>query len=351
MKNQYMLITNLSKNNNNTQNLGLELLRMLLSFWVVLFHCFKLKNRYLRKIIKKKILHVPTFIFISFYFLLKNLFERNIIKIKLRFERLLIPYFVYPIIVWTVNNLFYFHFKKNRFNRFLTFHDLIVQFIIGRKFIGVLWFQFNLIFFTLFFFIISFTFKNNFLNILQIIGILSYIPQFSEYNYNYFIKFKSPIKGTLGYFSETIPIAVTSLSFSSLNIIQKCKDNRKKSLFFSIIILYYIFHYDIFTDYKGFAYKGIYKNIGSLCLFIFFFLLPFEKIHSKKVKSFIKQITSYTQGIYCLHSIVRYYLQSIIDLVKNYTFFGCIIIYCISYLISFIGIKILGKTKFKHLFI
>ena len=72
------------------RNLGLELLRVILCFLVILFHYLRIENEYLKNIIKIKIFHVPTFIFISFYFLYENLCERNINKIKSRFKRLLI---------------------------------------------------------------------------------------------------------------------------------------------------------------------------------------------------------------------------------------------------------------------
>ena len=228
---------------------------------------------------------------------------------------------------------------------------MIIQLITGRKFIDVLWFQFNLIFFTLLFFIISFLFKKDFLFILQIMGILSYILQYSELNYNFFKEYKDTISRTLGYFSETAPIAVTSLSFSSINIIKKLENHRKKTLFLSIIILFCLFHYDIFSEVKGFAYRGIIKNFGSFFLFISFSLLPLNKIHSIELIRFIKQFTSYTQGIYCLHSIVNAYLKLLFNLFREGKFLGCIIIYLISYILSFIGIKIFGRTKLKYLFV
>ena len=64
------------------RNLGLELLRVILCFLVILFHYLRIENEYLKNIIKIKIFHVPTFIFISFYFLYENLCERNINKIN-----------------------------------------------------------------------------------------------------------------------------------------------------------------------------------------------------------------------------------------------------------------------------
>ena len=349
MKYRLLLTNETSKMFN--KNLGIELLRMILCFWVVLFHCLRIKNKYLRNIIKIKIFHVPTFIFISFYFLYKNLCERNIKKIKFRFKRLLIPYFIWPIIVFIINDLFYFTFKFNRYGRFLNFNDLKTQLIIGRKYIGVLWFQFNLLFFTLLFFIIAFLFKKNFLFILQTIGMISYILQYSEINYNFFNEYKGTISRTLGYFCEMAPIAVTSLSFSSLNIIKKLENHRKKILFFSFIFLYFLFHYNIFSDIKGFAYRGIIKIFGSFFLFVIFILFPLENIDSLRIILFIKQFTSYTQGIYCLHSIINDYLKLLFHFIKDSTFLGCITIYLVSYYLSYIGVRFFGKTNLKYLFV
>ena len=332
------------------KNLGLELLRLILCFWVILFHCLRIKNFYLKNIIKNKTFHVPTFFFISFYFLYKNLCERNINKIKFRFKRLLIPYLIWPVIVFIINNLFYLTFKYNRFGRLLYLNDLKIQLITGRKYIGVFWFQFNLIFFTLLFYIIAFLFKKNFLFILQTIGIISYILQYSEFNYIFFNKYKGTISRTLGYFCETVPIAVTSLSFSSINIIKKLEKHRKKAIFFSIIFLFFLFHYNIFSEVKGFAYRGIIKNFGSFFLFITFSLLPFEKIYSLRIILIIKQLTNYTQGIYCLHSIVNSYLKLKFIFIKDSTILGCITIYLTSYYLSYIGIRFFGKTKLKYLF-
>lgn len=265
------------------RNSGIELLRMILSFWIVLFHCIKVKNKYLINIIFKKRFHVPTFIFISFYFLYNNLCNRNINKMKSRLERLLIPYIILPLIVWTFNNSLYFIIKYNRFNRVLKFYDLIIQLIIGRKFIGVFWFQFELIFFNIFFYIISFLFKNNFLFILQIIGIIYVVIQYNEINYFFFIKFKTTISKTLGYFAETAPIAILSLSLASINFIKSLQNYGRKAIFFSVTFLYLLFNYNIFSEIKGFGYRGIIKIIGSMLLFIIFYLVPIGHIKFEKI--------------------------------------------------------------------
>ena len=90
---------------------------------------------------------VSCFFFISFYFLYPIVSTRNTYKMKLRLERLFIPFIVYPILVWIINNLMFFIIKFNRFSRFLTINELILNLLVGKGIfgIGVLWFQFNLI--------------------------------------------------------------------------------------------------------------------------------------------------------------------------------------------------------------
>ena len=95
---------NKSKVNNNTNNnkrnkvnIGIEILRVILCFWVLTFHLYKNKNRKYCKILNTYY-HVPTFMIISFYLTNKLFSIPNIIKIKQRIIRLLFPYLMLPII-------------------------------------------------------------------------------------------------------------------------------------------------------------------------------------------------------------------------------------------------------------
>ena len=73
------------------------ILRIYLSFVVVNTHCFNIstfiiQNRYIFLILINQI-PVPTFYIMSFY-MCSNIFAtKNVKRIKLRFQRLLIPYF------------------------------------------------------------------------------------------------------------------------------------------------------------------------------------------------------------------------------------------------------------------
>ena len=141
-------------------NIGIEILRIYLSFTVVNTHCYIIPNNlnYIFSIFLINSLHVPTFFIISFYFLYPTLFSKNVNKFKRRFQRLLIPYLVWPAIIWIINNLFT-HFLKIELKK--SFQDLIQQILTGHCFIESFWFQWNLIFVTFLFIIIELLFHEN----------------------------------------------------------------------------------------------------------------------------------------------------------------------------------------------
>ena len=213
-----------------------------MSFFVILNHYYAPKKIILQKIKIKLRFHVPTFLIISFYYLNNNLVNKKAGKIKERLQRLLIPYLFYPIIIYIVYNFLYifFHIEELKSN----LYHLKMQFIIGRSLCSVLWFQFNIILITVLFYIISFILKSYYLPFLQILAIFSYLLQFSNINYHYFMIYKEHIRFSVGYFAETLPIAVTGLSISSIDII-----NKSKKKWFMYIILFTFLLFILFIVY------------------------------------------------------------------------------------------------------
>ena len=316
------------------RNLGIELLRMILCFRIVLLHYYSSKNIYIINL-KKNRFQVPCFFLISFYFIYPTISERIHEKFRQRLERLLIPYIVHPLINWIINNIMFLIIRFNRYKRFLTLNDLLTQIIIGRGIYGVavLWFHFNLIILTLLFFITSCILKSYFLFVLQIIALISYELQYSGINYLYFKQYTENIWMSIGNINETIPIAITGFSLAANNILQKLIKKRNTNLFYIFLFLYILSKYKIFFIVKGFSSPGIKHIFFSSFLFFFFSLIPLEKMNLKIV-SFIKNITKYTQGIYCLHFLIQYYMKLKFD--KNGSFFGCIFLYILSYFFSLI---------------
>ena len=333
---------------NIQRNLGIEILRAYLCFRIVLLHYYSSNNKYILSL-KRNHFQVPCFFFISFYFLYPTISQRNYKKAKSRLERLLIPYLIHPIINWIINNVMFLLIRFNRYNRLLTLNDLKTQIIVGRGIYGiaVLWFHFNLIIFTIFFFLLSYALKNYFLLFFQITAIISYKFQYSGINYLFFKKYTENIWMSVGNLIETFPLTICGFTCSSIRINQILIKKRKTYLFYSALILYLIFNYNIFSFIRGFSSPGIQEVFISFFLIIFFSLLPIELLNIKIIL-FLSQITKYTQGIYCMHFLFQYYMKLKVD--RKGSFAGCIILYCISYCASFLGFMIFGKTKLKYLF-
>ena len=322
---------------------------MFLSFWICTIHTYRISNKLLSKLFGKRKFHIPGFTIISFYYLYNLISKRDIKKIKQRFVRLLIPFFIIPVLIWLFNNLIFEILQFNQFKRKLKIKELIMQLIIGHKYYHIFWYQFITIFITLLFFIISFIFKNNFLIIFQIIGIIAYFLQYSEYNLK-FLKYGLYIGYALGNIIEIIPFSVIGLSFGAIKLIHILEKYRVRTILISFLFLIFIFKYDLFMTIKGFYYPGIIHNFGGILLFINFSLIPFHNIKNKILVLFIKIITSNTGGIYYFHPLVRDILKFYFKSFKIKGIFRTIFIYICCYLISFIGLKIFGKTKLKYLF-
>lgn len=331
------------------KNLGIEILRFFLCQWVVLYHYTNksyINHKYLY-FIKSKIYHVPCFTFISFFFTSNLFINKNIQKIKNRFHRLLIPYLVYPVSIWIINNFIFLIFGFNRFNRIISFYELYRQLILGSNFLGVLWFLFSTIHITIIFIFVSFLFKSNSLYIFQILSIFVIFLEYLKID-TYILNYPFRTRVSVSYCLRQIPQAIFGFSFSTSKMVLNLKILRYPVFisFIHLLIIILIFKYEVFT-YIG-PYNGIEYIFSSFVFFIGFYILPLDKINPK-ICSLLKKVTSYTQGIFCLHTIIRFYVILIFD--KQRSLSGAYITYIVSYLISFAGSKIFGKTKLRYLFV
>ena len=333
---------NLKKNN---FNICLSLLRIYLSFLVVNAHCLDIKKNIYTFLIKN-FLPVPTFYIMSFYFFHKTLLSKNIEKFIQRFERLLIPYIIWPIIIWILHNLLYI---LSKFYFPLYFRDLIIQLLTGHRYIQTLWFQLNLILETGLFIIILLIFKNNIIFILLNIELFAYILQYSNYNFKIYSNLNYEIKYSLGRFAEIIPFSVSGFMMSYFGFIDYLRKYRMKCLYLNLIIFIIICKYEIFNKEKGFFYSGIKLNILSICLFINFSIININ-IQNTRIIGFIKEISKFTYGIYFLHIPVMKYLNNYIKIIKYRNLFGSILIFIICFIICLIANKLFYKSKLIYLF-
>ena len=127
-------------------NYGIELLRFLLCFWIVVYHCSYIKPEH--KKILTRTFHVPTFFLMAFYFYFPYFSKRKISKIISRFERLLIPYVIWPILILIMNNYLMeiISFAKIKKKRNITFKEFYIQILVADSYHPIFFFQFNFIF-------------------------------------------------------------------------------------------------------------------------------------------------------------------------------------------------------------
>jgi fucose 4-O-acetylase-like acetyltransferase len=105
-----------NKNINKKINLGIQLLRVILSFLIVILHCYdksKIKSYLIKLTFRQLGYYVPTFFILSFYFSYNSFFLGNINRIIARFKRILIPYIIWPIIIW-IKNILINYFYNNQ---------------------------------------------------------------------------------------------------------------------------------------------------------------------------------------------------------------------------------------------
>ena len=326
-------------------NLGIEFLRMILSFLIILVHNFNPNRTKIQSFpIKNLPYYVPFFMLISFYFSFNSLASRNTEKIKQRLIRILFPYMGWPIIFWLHIN------RYNIFKGKVKIKNLYYQLLIGCGIYGVMWFLFNLLFISLFFTIIVFFFKKYFLIVLFIIEIFCYSFHYSKYNKKFWNQFnKIPVHHSIAPIPKNFLFSSTGFFLASENILNKYYKHRILVIFLSGSFLF-IMLYRNYIHKINHIYKGIIIDLTGISAFSLFSMIPFDKLNNKKIIFILKQITSYTGGVYYLHPKVAELFSVYSKYIRRRQFKGCIQLYLISYFICFIGTNTFRKWSIKFLF-
>lgn len=328
-------------------NLGIEILRAILASSIVIRHF--LKPEYNNNFLTNLIFHcqpfyVPTFFIISFYFSYNTFISKNIIKIKERFIRILIPYTIWPIFLW-VRKIIYNY--KNIILNINLFEGIFFQLLIGYDFYAVFWFQFDLIIISIVLTLIIFIFrKNHTFMILKLLVPLFFILN-NEYE-NLLIIYKRI--GSIKPLLRSYIYSITGFLFGSISILKKMSNKRK--MVFLLIIPAVIF----INQYKNInqisiKFEIIVIDIVAAILFFVFALIPLEYITNKLIKKIIVNLTNYTGGIYYIHYGVRSIFSPYFKIIQNCNLISCIVNYLLCYFICLIGFNIFKKSKLKYLFI
>ena len=126
---------NYSISTKKSLNSGIEILKVILTFLILVYHSLKENivdnkvNRIEKILIKIVPLYFSTFFVIFFYFTYNIFSSRNIKKIKERFIRLIVPYIYWPFIFSALQ--YFLYDKKLKTHNLL--RDFFIQMLIGRR--------------------------------------------------------------------------------------------------------------------------------------------------------------------------------------------------------------------------
>ena len=287
----------------------------------------------------------PVFFITSFFLTSASLFEKDIGKLRRRLWRLYYPQFVWAIIYFAVYMVIGMILNKIRIpNDFLiqfTKKDLLWQMITGsdRYLCPQFWYQFDLIVFTLIFWLLfRFTGKHA-SRILVITAILCFVLQYTEWNYDLFCRFEYELWFPLGRLAEVFPFCVSGYLLYDQKIRRIIRENKISSLVISALLLVTAAFCPFIPKIQhGFEYGGVGLWIYSVTVFVIFDLLPFERI-PELFKRLIGFLSKYSFGVFCIHLGVGKVWECILcpntGLIRG-TFIECIVIYLISLILSWL---------------
>ena len=339
---------NFSKPSKVVPNFGVELLKTILFFFILVYHCYdkeKCESQILIIILEAIPIYYPTLFLIYFYFSYNHLSNKNLPQIQRRFIKLIIPYIIWPSTFFVLNAL-----STDRRTKQYTFKDLFKQLIIGRGIACVFWYQLNLFIVNIIFCLIIFPAKKIHIYLLSFILLIAYTLEYFGIVEKLLEDYNDDIKRSIGRICKMLTYSIVGYIISSIRILLFLKNYRIISMCISLFVSIIIIYFRLFIS-EIYFYEGLFVNIGIICIFIFFYMLPFELITFGPLIFLIKQVTSYSSGIYYLHIKIMDYFKDTFHAFEEKTLVGCALNYIICYSICFIGMKIFGRSDLKYLFI
>ncbi len=331
-------------------NYGLALLRMLMCFEVVLCHFWSGDVPVVLtpfKILEQA--SVPVFFFLAFFFSAKIFYENDSIKIKKRFIRLLIPHIGWAFIYWflfTIGELIIS--ELNDIWGKVRISDLFWQLLTGHSSVvnASMWFQFDLIVITLLIVLIFRFCKDMFYRKIILVSLLfiSFVLQYTGINIWLFGSLRYELSNPLGRIFEMIPYAVLGFFCADYNVFDRLKIKRIVFIILFALCSVFFLMYTFIKPVEGFGYSRNNNLLVAFFLIGFAYLLPLERLPDKVCK-FIRFITKYTLGIYCMHRLVALVIKY--GLIKSGIDFDTFVLSITAYIVSFIISFIISKIPVK----
>lgn len=328
-----------NKIENKNYNIGICLLRLLMSFIVVSCHYYA-GNIVIISLMKN--LAVPVFMLIAFMYF-KNILSDKGRKIIGRLKRLLYPYVIWPIIYWLLYNALYFFLKWDGYRA--TVNSLLWQIAFGGSpdLMPQYWYMFDLIVLTIFM-LAGYYHRGG----VMLICFVCILFQYLNVNIHIFGGFRFEIKYSLGRIMEMFPYAAIGIFLGDQHFLNRCAKKRFLSLFLLVISACIVVACNMFSIIKnpdtGYQYQGINLILISVILVSIFYLLPFDQINDT-ICSIIYNLSQYSLGIYSLHLMVGKMISTILK--KNGLACDSLLLCILIFALSLFMCCIISKLPYK----
>lgn len=295
---------------NKTKRLipGVEVLRFYMCFMVV---CTHFGGQALSAVTSAfytlQAYHVAVFMLLSFILCGRYFLDPNKELIIKRVLRILIPFIVWGVISYLLALVFWK----------LDIGVLGWQLIGGHSINTALWFLITALLISVLFWLIRLIpNKKVFIVIILLLGIISFVFQYTGLNYKMFSGLPYELEYPLGRIFEMIPYASLGilLSIFAPEIINL---NFKSQLIIFAsaalcLVVYCVLNY--FVDFHnpiGFDYPGIPMVFAAFLLVTTALTNPINFVSNEKVLNAIKWVTSFTMGVLCMHVIFGRFIEHI----------------------------------------
>ena len=276
------------------KNYGIEVLRIILTFQVVMGHngdrCFGFVGS-----------AVPFFMLISFYLTYNIFVNQDMAQIRRRAFRVIEPYVMYGLLSFAVMfSLGVFFDGKIH----VSIKDLMWQLLLGTSPVldPPLWYLFDLIVCSFVMLLICRLGRYKFY-LISLVLFGSFVLQYTDVNWSLFNGFRYEVKWPLGRLLEMLPYTCAGGLLAHSKVFEK--EHGNTLLIFAIFMLYLILgNYRSMIALKhGFMYQGAPLFLHTILIFAFFHLVLLEKSDVKYIKA-IEFLSKYSLGVF-LHSLYR----------------------------------------------
>ncbi len=307
-------------------NYGIALLRIWMSFEVVVVHYLWNTAERWNLVERVKWEAVPVFVVIAFVFWKPENSNKQL-------KRLLYPYFTWTIVLYCVEQLFY----CCKIGIGISPQELFWQLVTGYAFIPPYWYVVAItsiiILWTL---IYKITKKEHIVYITVVIMAICYILEYSELNYRVFTRIAritefARIDCSWGRIIELIPYSCIGILLSMSISRKKVGISKRISVQLVLILIILLsFKENSSAIISGFGYGGIQHLLISVLVFSLFEKLD---IKSELLKRIVRRVSRYSFGVYCIHWTLGKYLEIFVGEINSSlcgSFYACLLIYFAS---------------------